>query len=300
MKIVYEEGKVTFTQAWKDYWKGFFDFNGVSTRAGFWWNTLFYIVIIVAISIINLISLEHLGTLALALNVVIKMIKPIMLISILAAISRRLKDTGMCYFVIVPLLAIYVAIWYFIRIFMLFRIIGLIWCIIMAIILCLPTGQFGTRKTLDEIKQEASLRQAWKNYWKLAFNYRGKASRSEFWLEAFCYFGITYLEGYLLSIIRQFAMMFGDVHILMGIVIIDYVLLCVLTIPLLALAMRRFRDLGVHPILAIIMLICYSILFLITLFLKMSIVKYIVGIYNLIVIILFCFPTGTFNRNTLK
>lgn len=95
-------------------------------------------------------------------------------------------------------------------------------------------------------------------------------------------------------------MMFGDVHILMEIVIIDYVLLCALTIPLLALAMRRFRDLGVHPILAIIMLVCYSILFLITLFLKMSIVKYIAGIYNLIVIILFCFSTGTFNRNTLK
>lgn len=37
MNKINESGKVTFVQAWKDFWAGYFDFKGISTRAGFWW-----------------------------------------------------------------------------------------------------------------------------------------------------------------------------------------------------------------------------------------------------------------------
>ena len=36
MNKVNESGKVTFGQAWKDFWKGYVDFKGTSARAGFW------------------------------------------------------------------------------------------------------------------------------------------------------------------------------------------------------------------------------------------------------------------------
>lgn len=48
MKIqgkIQEKGKVTFIQAIKDFYKGYIDFGGRSTRAGYWWATLFTFII---------------------------------------------------------------------------------------------------------------------------------------------------------------------------------------------------------------------------------------------------------------
>ena len=45
MNKINESGKVTFGQAWKDFWKGYVDFKGISTRAGFWWAMLDYFII---------------------------------------------------------------------------------------------------------------------------------------------------------------------------------------------------------------------------------------------------------------
>ena len=54
MVKIEEKGKVTFGQAFKDYFRGYVDFKGRTTRAGYWWMTLvlsilaliFYIVIV--------------------------------------------------------------------------------------------------------------------------------------------------------------------------------------------------------------------------------------------------------------
>lgn len=48
MKIqgkIQEKGKVTFIQAIKDFYKGYIDFGGRSTRGGYWWATLFTFII---------------------------------------------------------------------------------------------------------------------------------------------------------------------------------------------------------------------------------------------------------------
>ena len=45
MNKVNESGKVTFGQAWKDFWKGYVDFKGISTRAGYVAETVIAIII---------------------------------------------------------------------------------------------------------------------------------------------------------------------------------------------------------------------------------------------------------------
>lgn len=40
MVKIEEKGKVTFGQAFKDYFRGYVDFKGRTTRAGYWWMTL--------------------------------------------------------------------------------------------------------------------------------------------------------------------------------------------------------------------------------------------------------------------
>ncbi len=42
MKKIEEHGRVSFVTAIKDYFKGFIEFNGRSTRAGYWWAFLAY------------------------------------------------------------------------------------------------------------------------------------------------------------------------------------------------------------------------------------------------------------------
>lgn len=46
---VQENGKVRFTTAMKDYFRGYVDFTGRTTRAGFWWVMLMYSVIVAAL-----------------------------------------------------------------------------------------------------------------------------------------------------------------------------------------------------------------------------------------------------------
>lgn len=38
--MINEKGRVTFKQAWVDFWKGYVDFKGRTTRAGYWWMQL--------------------------------------------------------------------------------------------------------------------------------------------------------------------------------------------------------------------------------------------------------------------
>lgn len=40
MRSIQEKGRITFGQAVRDFFKGYVDFRGVSTRAGYWWIQL--------------------------------------------------------------------------------------------------------------------------------------------------------------------------------------------------------------------------------------------------------------------
>lgn len=45
MGKIEERGKVSLKTAWLDFFKGYFDFKGRSTRAGYWWVQLFLVIL---------------------------------------------------------------------------------------------------------------------------------------------------------------------------------------------------------------------------------------------------------------
>lgn len=45
MGKIEERGKVSLKTAWGDFFKGYFDFKGRSTRAGYWWVQLFLVIL---------------------------------------------------------------------------------------------------------------------------------------------------------------------------------------------------------------------------------------------------------------
>lgn len=54
--MILEERKVTFLEAVKDYWKGYFDFRGRSKRSGYWWAVLFRSLVYLVLGLIGLIG----------------------------------------------------------------------------------------------------------------------------------------------------------------------------------------------------------------------------------------------------
>lgn len=51
--MILEERKVTFLEAVKDYWKGYFDFRGRSKRSGYWWAVLFIYSVYIILGLIT-------------------------------------------------------------------------------------------------------------------------------------------------------------------------------------------------------------------------------------------------------
>lgn len=51
--MILEEGKVSFSQAVRDFWKGYFDFKGRSTRAGYWWAVLFEWLVLLGLGLLG-------------------------------------------------------------------------------------------------------------------------------------------------------------------------------------------------------------------------------------------------------
>ncbi|MGX6978782.1 DUF805 domain-containing protein [Vagococcus elongatus] len=56
-RIEQKPGKVSFGQAVSDFFKGYVDFKGRTTRAGFWWALLMYLLVHISFLIIFLIFL---------------------------------------------------------------------------------------------------------------------------------------------------------------------------------------------------------------------------------------------------
>lgn len=50
--LINETGKVGFVQACKDYWRGYVNFSGKTTRAGYWWAQLMIALIAFAIALV--------------------------------------------------------------------------------------------------------------------------------------------------------------------------------------------------------------------------------------------------------
>lgn len=157
MNKINESGKVTFGQAWKDFWKGYVDFKGTSTRAGFWWGALNYFIIYFIWNIINVIVDSYNQNILFSIGldktmtVITVAIHLVIIIPLLSVLSRRLRDIGLKEKVIVTLIVLYVALMITLLVSLLLSsvvivrivtFIEIILIIIFAILGCMPTGKF--------------------------------------------------------------------------------------------------------------------------------------------------------------
>lgn len=150
MNKINESGKVTLGQAWKDFWVGYFDFKGTSTRAGFWWGMLEYFLISLVWNIIrsNIQSYNEHVWLSIGLDKTIifitEILNLILFIPYIAVITRRLRDVGVKNILITIMLVIYLALLFGARFATLsisanFACCEIILAIIFIILCCLPT-----------------------------------------------------------------------------------------------------------------------------------------------------------------
>ena len=99
MKKIDETGKVSFSQSIKDFWKGYFDFSGRSTRAGYWWATasiiaiyIIYIIFIIFDSAKKEYMYEPTNSFLL---ICILLFSLIIIVPSLSLLVRRLRDIGL-------------------------------------------------------------------------------------------------------------------------------------------------------------------------------------------------------------
>ncbi|WP_125607472.1 DUF805 domain-containing protein [Lapidilactobacillus bayanensis] len=109
MKQINEQpGQVSFGQAFKDYWRGYVEFRGRTTRAGYWWMTLltsvwsiflgdFFIVALFSSGLFNIFDNDtnvSYGPLIIAAILVVLSFL-VLLLPNLALRVRRYRDAGL-------------------------------------------------------------------------------------------------------------------------------------------------------------------------------------------------------------
>ena len=146
MNKINEKGKVTIGQAWQDIWKGYIDFLGTSTRAGFWWTALFFVFGTFIIGFINgFIEGFTRGTVnPIITKSIYYVLSTIILIPLLAAATRRIKDTGLKGGLAIAFAIIYILLRILISLdkSLLWVLIALVFEIVMIVLLCMPTNKF--------------------------------------------------------------------------------------------------------------------------------------------------------------
>ncbi len=115
MKKISEKGKVSFPQAVGDFFKGYADFRGRSTRAGYWWATLAIVLIYIVLGVLTAILSSNREYYESPINGV--MLFLIIVISLglivpsLALAVRRLRDVGLKSKAILVLYIVYYAVY---------------------------------------------------------------------------------------------------------------------------------------------------------------------------------------------
>lgn len=94
-KIQEKAGNVSFAQAFKDFFKGYADFKGHSTRGGFWWVQLQAFLFGIAFGIIlGVASACASDTLVGAIGLIFGLALIAIIIPSIALAFRRLRDVG--------------------------------------------------------------------------------------------------------------------------------------------------------------------------------------------------------------
>lgn len=97
MKKINEKGMVSFGQAFKDFWLGYIDFRGRSTRAGYWWAQLALCLIYAVVMLIMMITMvvsDSISALSIFGIMLLGLFTLAILVPSLALSVRRLRDTG--------------------------------------------------------------------------------------------------------------------------------------------------------------------------------------------------------------
>lgn len=101
MNKINEIGHVSLLSAWRDFFKGYFDFKGITTRAGYWWSFLLQMVIVFIgdLFVANAYSMSFAAgsdapivKIMTAVGVVIVVI---VILPIITLIVRRFHDVGL-------------------------------------------------------------------------------------------------------------------------------------------------------------------------------------------------------------
>ncbi|MGX5377880.1 DUF805 domain-containing protein [Ligilactobacillus sp. LYQ135] len=148
MNKIHETGEVTFGQALKDFWKGYFDFKGISTRAGFWWGMLGSFIICFGWNIINSIVGLYNKTVLFSIGLdktmifITMILNLVLLIPTLAVLVRRFRDVGLKEGVITALMASYIILLFATMIIPVLILLALVLVIVFIVISCMPTGKF--------------------------------------------------------------------------------------------------------------------------------------------------------------
>ena len=117
---IMQSGKISFMQGIKDYFRGYADFRGQTTRSGFWWTQLIFWAAIIVLSLqfeiayqLDLLFFENFGPLSVLSLALLTIFLLGFLIPQLAITFRRFHDIGMKNGKIVAILSILTAIMLF-------------------------------------------------------------------------------------------------------------------------------------------------------------------------------------------
>lgn len=96
--MILEKGKVHFKQAIRDFWCGYIDFKGFTTRAGYWWAVLFsYLVPVLCVTIATLLGFmgSSSANIALIFLIVALLFGIAIFIPTVTLSIRRWRDAGL-------------------------------------------------------------------------------------------------------------------------------------------------------------------------------------------------------------
>lgn len=146
--MILENGKIRFTQAVQEFWCGYFDFKGFTTRAGYWWAVLFsYLVPVLCVSIAALLGFinRNLANIALIFLIVALLFGIAIFIPMITLSIRRWRDAGLNNTGIILLCVLDVLFnGLSIRFHTFSNALTLILCIVMIILAILPTNKLVT------------------------------------------------------------------------------------------------------------------------------------------------------------
>lgn len=152
MQRIDEKGKVSFMEAFHDYFYGIFGFGGRSTRSGYWWGQVWCLIFVGALYTIFYGCLEsslasgHQSIIAVG-SLIVSVGGLLVYIAEYAILARRLRDLGFTTFPVIC--------WIILRWLsaVMFKVAGLFFGILFICVLiiqltlcCLPTDYFVQKK----------------------------------------------------------------------------------------------------------------------------------------------------------